>query len=239
MLRFLRYLFSFGIAVGIALTAAVAYIIYDTSKTLPSHDKLARYEPPVMTRIHAGDGSLLAEYAKERRLFVPYNAIPQQLVQAVISAEDKNFFSHPGVDPEALVRAVVVNIQSALKGSNRRFIGASTITQQVAKNFLLTNERTLQRKLREALIAIRMEGSFTKQQIMELYLNEIFLGQGSYGVAAASLNYFGKSLGELDLAQVAYLAALPKGPSNYHPVRNRERAIERRNWVLERMQENG
>jgi penicillin-binding protein 1A len=239
MLRFLKYLFSFGIAVGIALTAAVVYIIYDTSKTLPSHDKLARYEPPVMTRIHAGDGSLLAEYAKERRLFVPYNAIPQQLVQAVISAEDKNFFSHPGVDPEALVRAVVVNIQSALKGSNRRFIGASTITQQVAKNFLLTNERTIQRKLREALIAIRMEGSFTKQQIMELYLNEIFLGQGSYGVAAASLNYFGKSLGELDLAQVAYLAALPKGPSNYHPVRNRERAIERRNWVLERMHENG
>ena len=239
MLRVLKYLFTFCLAVGIAVSAAVAYIIYDTSRTLPSHDSLARYEPPVMTRIHAGDGSLLAEYAKERRLFVPYTAIPEQLVQAIISAEDKNFFHHPGIDPEALIRAVAVNLQSAVSGSNRRFIGASTITQQVAKNFLLTNERTVQRKLREALIAIRMEGSFTKQQIMELYLNEIFLGQGSYGVAAASLNYFGKSLADLDLAQMAYLAALPKGPSNYHPVRNRDRAIERRNWVLERMQENG
>lgn len=239
MFKFLKYLFTFGLAMGIAVAVAVAYIIYDASKTLPSHESLARYEPPVMTRIHAGDGSLLAEYAKERRLFVPYTAIPERLVQAVISAEDKNFFSHPGVDPEALARAVVSNIQSIAKGSNRRLIGASTITQQVAKNFLLTNERSFQRKLREALIAIRMEGSFTKQQILELYLNEIFLGQGSYGVAAASLNYFGKSLNDLDLAQVAYLAALPKGPSNYHPVRNRDRAIERRNWVLERMYDNG
>jgi penicillin-binding protein 1A len=239
MLMFIKYLITFGIAMGVAIAVAVAYIIYDVSKTLPSHESLARYEPPVMTRIHAGDGSLLAEYARERRLFVPYTAIPERLVQAVISAEDKNFFHHPGVDIEALVRAVVVNLQAAMTGSNRRFIGASTITQQVAKNFLLTNERTIQRKLNEALIAIRMEGSFSKQQIMELYLNEIFLGQGSYGVAAASLNYFGKSLADLDLAQIAYLAALPKGPSNYHPVRNRERAIERRNWVLERMQENG
>ncbi len=239
MLRFFKYVFTFGIAMTVAVAVAVAYIIYDVSKTLPSHESLARYEPPVMTRIHAGDGSLLAEYAKERRLFVPYTAIPERLVQAIISAEDKNFFHHPGVDPEALLRAVAVNVQAMLTGSSRRFIGASTITQQVAKNFLLTNERTIQRKLNEALIAIRMEGSFSKQQIMELYLNEIFLGQGSYGVAAASLNYFGKSLNDLDLAQVAYLAALPKGPSNYHPVRNRERAIERRNWVLERMQENG
>jgi penicillin-binding protein 1A len=239
MFRFIRYLFGFGMAVGLALALAGGYIIYDTSKTLPSHESLAKYEPPVMTRIHAGDGSLLAEYAKERRLFVPINAIPQKLIRAVISAEDKNFYSHRGVDPEALARAVIVNVRAKLKGSNRRFIGASTITQQVAKNFLLTNERTITRKLREALIAMRMESSFTKDQILELYLNEIFLGQGSYGVAAASLNYFGKSLSELDLAQVAYLAALPKGPSNYHPVRQKARAIERRNWVLERMQENG
>ena len=239
MIRFIKYLFSFGIAMGLAMALALAYIIYDTSKTLPSHESLARYEPPVMTRIHAGDGSLLAEYAKERRLFVPINAIPRRLIEAITSAEDKNFYTHMGVDPEALLRAVVVNLQGHLKGSSRRFIGASTITQQVAKNFLLTNERTITRKLREALIAIRMESSFTKDQILELYLNEIFLGQGSYGVAAASLNYFGKSLGELDLAQVAYLAALPKGPSNYHPVRQKARAIERRNWVLERMHENG
>lgn len=239
MLRFIKYLFSFGLAVCFAVALALAYIIYDTSKTLPSHESLAQYEPPVMTRIHAADGSLLAEYAKERRLFVPIDAVPKQLVQAVTSAEDKNFYSHPGVDPEVLARAVLVNIQARLNGSKRRLIGASTITQQVAKNFLLTNERTIARKLREALIAIRMESSFSKDQILELYLNEIFLGQGSYGVAAASLNYFGKSLIELDLAQIAYLAALPKGPSNYHPVRHRERAIERRNWVLSRMYDNG
>lgn len=239
MLRFIKYLFSFGLAVGFAIALALAYIVYDTSKTLPSHESLAQYEPPVMTRIHAADGSLLAEYAKERRLFVPINAVPKKLVEAVTSAEDKNFYSHMGVDPEALARAVLVNIQARLKGSKRRLIGASTITQQVAKNFLLTNERTMTRKLREALIAIRMESSFSKDQILELYLNEIFLGQGSYGVAAASLNYFGKSLIELDLAQIAYLAALPKGPSNYHPVRKRKRAIERRNWVLKRMHANG
>lgn len=176
MLRFIKYVLTFGIAMGVAVAVAVAYIIYDVSKTLPSHESLAQYEPPVMTRIHAGDGSLLAEYAKERRLFMPYTAIPERLVQAIISAEDKNFFHHPGVDPEALLRAVAVNVQAMLTGSSRRFIGASTITQQVAKNFLLTNERTIQRKLTEALIAIRMEGSFSKQQIMELYLNEIFLG---------------------------------------------------------------
>ena len=239
MLRFIKYLFSFGLAVCFAIALAVGYIIYDTSKTLPSHESLAKYEPPVMTRIHAADGSLLAEYAKERRLFVPIDAVPKRLVEAVTSAEDKNFYRHIGVDPEALARAVIVNVRARLQGSNRRLIGASTITQQVAKNFLLTNERTITRKLREALIALRMESSFSKEQILELYLNEIFLGQGSYGVAAASLNYFGKSLIELDLAQVAYLAALPKGPSNYHPVRHRKRAIGRRNWVLERMYDNG
>ena len=239
MWRLIKILFSFGLAVSFAVAAAVGYIIYETSKTLPSHDSLAKYEPPVMTRIHAADGSLLAEYAKERRLFVPIDAVPERLVQAVLSAEDKNFYRHFGVDPEALARAVVVNVRARINGSGRRLIGASTITQQVAKNFLLTNERTLKRKLREALIAIRMESSFSKDQILELYLNEIFLGQGSYGVAAASLNYFGKSLTELDLAQSAYLAALPKGPSNYHPVRHRERAIERRNWVLSRMYDNG
>ncbi len=239
MLRLLKILFSFGLAVSFAVAVAVGYIVYETSKTLPSHESLAKYEPPVMTRIHAADGSLLAEYAKERRLFVPIDAVPKQLIEAVLSAEDKNFYSHMGVDPEALARAVLVNVKARIDGSKRRLIGASTITQQVAKNFLLTNERTIQRKLREALIAIRMESSFSKDQILELYLNEIFLGQGSYGVAAASLNYFGKSLTELDLPQIAYLAALPKGPSNYHPVRHRERAIERRNWVLSRMYDNG
>ena len=239
MLKFIKYFIGFCFAMGLAVVLAVSYIIYDTSKTLPSHESLAKYEPAVMTRIHAGDGSLLAEYADQRRLFVPYNTIPERLVQAVVSAAHKNFFYHKGVDPEALARAIIVNIQGKLSGSNRRFIGASTITQQVAKNFLLTNERTITRKLREALIALRMESSFTKEQILELYLNEIFLGQNSYGVAAASLNYFGKSLGELDLAQVAYLAALPKGPNNYHPVQHKARAIERRNWVLERMHENG
>ena len=244
MLRFLGFLFTAGFMVFVGLAAGAAYIIWDVSKTLPEHTQLAQYEPPVTTRIHAGDGSLLAEYAKERRLFVPANAIPRQLVNAFTSAEDKNFYSHAGLDWQALARAAVVDAKIlyerfVLKQKSGNLIGASTITQQVAKNFLLSSERTVDRKLKEALLAQRIETAFTKDQIMELYLNEIFLGMGSYGVAGASLTYFGKSLNELELHEMAYLAALPKAPNNYHPYRNKERAIERRNWVLERMLENG
>jgi penicillin-binding protein 1A len=191
-----------------------------------------------MTRVHAGDGSLIGEYARERRLFVPVSAMPERLIHAFLSAEDKAFYDHPGVDARSLVRAVVVNVQNKIEGS-RRLIGASTITQQVAKNFLLTSDRTVERKLKEALLAFRIEEALSKDQILELYLNEIYLGLNSYGVAAAALNYFGKPLNDLTLPEMAYLAALPKAPNNYHPHRQTERAVERRNWVLDRMQENG
>jgi penicillin-binding protein 1A len=238
MLRFLGVLFAAGFVVFCGVAAGAAYIIWQTSKTLPDYQQLATYEPPVTTRVHAADGSLIAEYARERRLFVPVGAVPERLIHAFLSAEDKSFYDHPGIDWESLIRAAVVNVQNRLQGS-RRLIGASTITQQVAKNFLLTSDRTIDRKLKEALLAFRIEEAFTKDQILELYLNEIYLGLNAYGIAAAALNYFGKSLNELTLAEMAYLAALPKAPNNYHPHRHGERALERRNWVLDRMLENG
>jgi penicillin-binding protein 1A len=238
MLRFLGWLFTVGFMLFLGAAAGLAYVIWDVSKDLPDYKQLAQYEPPVMTRIHAADGSLLAEYAEERRLFVPANQMPRQLINAFISAEDKTFFTHGGLDWMGIASAAVRYVQVKTSGRGQ-IVGASTITQQVAKNFLLTNERSLQRKLREALLVQRIEQAFSKDQILELYLNEIFLGLNSYGVAAASLNYFGKSLDQLSLEEIAYLAALPKGPNNYHPFRQRERAIERRNWVLTQMFENG
>jgi penicillin-binding protein 1A len=238
MLRFLGLLFAAGFVVFCAVAAGAGYIIWQTSQTLPDYQQLATYEPPVMTRVHAGDGSLIGEYARERRLFVPVSAMPERLIHAFLSAEDKAFYDHPGVDAQSLLRAVVVNVQNRIQGSNR-LIGASTITQQVAKNFLLTSDRTVERKLKEALLAFRIEEALSKDQILELYLNEIFLGLNSYGVAAAALNYFGKPLNDLTLPEMAYLAALPKAPNNYHPHRHTERALERRDWVLDRMRENG
>jgi len=216
---------------------AGVYMIWRLSQDLPDYDHLARYEPPVMTRVHAGDGSLIGEYARERRLYVPIEAIPQPVIDAFLSAEDKNFYAHDGIDARGVMRAVIENIKNVIQG--RRLEGASTITQQVAKNFLLSSDVTMERKLKEALLALRIEDAFSKQQILELYLNEIYLGLGSYGVAAAALNYFGKPLDELTIAETAYLAALPKAPNNYHPFRQRERAIARRNWVIGRMEENG
>lgn len=239
MLRFLGFLFTAGFIVFLGAAAVVGWVIWDTSKDLPDYKQLASYEPSVMTRVHAADGSLLAEYADQRRLFVPIDSVPKQLIEAFISAEDKNFFTHAGLDWQGIARAVVQNVQSYYRGGDKRLIGASTITQQVAKNFLLGNERTARRKLREAIISQRIEQAFTKNQILELYLNEIFLGLNSYGIAAASLNYFGKSLDELTLEEVAYLAALPKGPNNYHPFRQTVKAIERRNWALSQMYQNG
>ncbi|MDP1701619.1 MAG: penicillin-binding protein 1A [Aestuariivirga sp.] len=221
----------------LGLSGALVYVIWDVAKGLPDYKQLASYEPPVMTRIHAADGSLLAEYADERRLFVPVNSVPKRLIQAYISAEDKTFFTHGGLDWRGIAAAGIRYVQVKLTGKGQ-IVGASTITQQVAKNFLLSNEQTIERKLREAIIVQRIEAAFTKDQIIELYLNEIFLGLNSYGIAAASLNYFGKSLNELSLDEMAYLAALPKGPNNYHPFRHKDRAIERRNWVLLQMLEN-
>ncbi|MGD0633945.1 MAG: penicillin-binding protein 1A [Beijerinckiaceae bacterium] len=232
--RFFGLIFATGAIVFVVGAAAAALVIWNYNRDLPDYTQLKNYEPPVMTRVHASDGSVLAEYSHERRLYLPSTAIPALLKEAFISAEDKNFYSHNGVDPEGVVRAIGVMIRG-----DKRVQGASTITQQVAKNFLLTNEQTFDRKIKEALLSFRIESAYSKEKILELYLNEIYLGLGNYGVAAAALNYFGKSVHELTIPEVAYLAALPKGPNNYHPFLKKERALERRNWVIDRMRENG
>src|SRR5215467_4840365 len=237
LLRLLGFLFTFGTIVFFVGAAAVAGLFWHFSKGLPDYSQLQDYEPPVMTRVHAADGSLLAEYARERRLYLPIQAIPKLVVNSFIAAEDKNFYEHGGVDLTGIARAAVVFIENF--GSNKRPQGASTITQQVAKNFLLTNEVSLDRKVKEALLALKIERTYSKEKILELYLNEIYLGLGAYGIAAASLLYFDKSVHQLTIAEAAYLAALPKAPNNYHPFRARERAIERRNYVIERLVENG
>ena len=229
--RFLGFVFATGAIVFLIGAVAASALIYYFSKDLPDTAQLRNYEPPVTTRLHAGDGSILAEYSRERRLFLPNSAIPQLVKQAFISAEDKNFYSHNGVDPEGVMRALTVLAQGG-----RHVQGASTITQQVAKNFLVGNERSIERKIREALISFRIEAAYSKDRILELYLNEIYLGLGNYGVASAALNYFNKSVNELTLAEAAYLAALPKGPNNYHPFQHRDKAIERRNYVIDRME---
>ena len=235
VLRFFGFLFSIGAIFFLIGAVGLAYGYWTFSKDLPDHAQLANYEPPVMTRVHAADGSLIAEYARERRLYVPIQTVPKLVIAGFLSAEDKNFYRHAGIDPEGIVRAIVANVKSG----GRREQGASTITQQVAKNFLVGNQKSYERKIREALIALRMETTFSKDKILELYLNEIYLGLGNYGIAASALNYFGKSVHELGIAEVAYLAALPKAPNNYHPFRHRQAAIERRNWVIGRMAENG
>ena len=218
---------------------AIAFVFFHYGRDLPDHNQLAAYEPPVMTRVHAGDGRLLAEHAREKRLFVPVGAMPQRVVQAFLAAEDKSFYEHFGVDPISVANAVVTNLVNMAGNGDRRPIGASTVTQQVAKNFLLSGELSFSRKIKEAILAMRIEDAFTKDQILELYLNEIYLGAGSYGVAAAALNYFDRSLNDLSLEEIAYLAALPKAPNNYHPIRKREAAVARRNWVLGHMVANG
>jgi penicillin-binding protein 1A len=237
MLR--AFLTFIGLLIILAFAGAggLVYVFNKFGQDLPDYHQLADYEPPVMTRVHAGDGRLLAEYAIERRVFVPIRAMPKRVVNAFLSAEDKNFYSHTGIDFVGVARAVVVNVKNL--GKQRRMVGASTITQQVAKNFLLTNEVSWDRKVKEAILAFRIERAFTKDRILELYLNEIYLGYGSYGVAAAALNYFDKPLDELTIAEVAYLAALPKAPNNYHPVRRHDAAVIRRDWVVGRMLDDG
>ena len=237
MIRLIGYLFGIGAVLFLMVAAGVAWYIGDVSKDLPDYEVLNSYEPPVTTRVHAANGELMAEYAHERRLFLPIQAIPDRVKAAFISAEDKNFYTHPGVDITGLARAVIVNVQNL--GSGRRPVGASTITQQVAKNFLLSADQTIDRKVKEAILSFRIEQAYSKDRILELYLNEIFFGQNAYGIAGAALIYFGKSVNEMTIAETAYLAALPKAPSNYHPFRQTERALERRNWVIDRMVENG
>ncbi len=231
--RLLLALFSIGFLGAIAGIGLAALAVMHYSRDLPDYSQLQKYEPPIVTRIYAGDGRLLAEYAQEKRIFIPVEAMPDLVKNAFLAAEDQNFYKHPGIDPVAIARAVITNVVN--RGGGRRLVGASTITQQVAKNFLLTNERSVERKIREAILAVRMEKTMTKNQILELYLNQIFLGQRSYGVAAAAQTYFNKKLDDLNVAEVAYLAALPKAPNNYHPVRKHNAAIARRNWVIDRM----
>src|SRR6478752_8255671 len=215
LVRFFGFMFAASLIVFVAVAAAAAFVLWKASKDLPDYEVLAKYEPPVMTRIHANDGNLIAEFARERRIYVPFSAIPDRVTEAFLSAEDKSFYQHGGLDIQGILRAATTNFGS----SGGQKMGASTITQQVAKNFLLSNEQTFDRKLKELLVSVRIERAFTKDHILELYLNEIYLGSGAYGVAAAAQTYWDKSLPELTIADCAYLATLPKAPSNYNPFR--------------------
>ncbi len=237
MLRFFGFLFAAGTILFVVGVAATAGLLWHYSKDLPDYSQLQDYEPPVMTRVHAADGSLVGEYARERRLYIPIQAVPKLVINAFLAAEDKNFYEHGGLDFFGIARAAANYIQNF--GSSRRPQGASTITQQVAKNFLLSNEVSFSRKIKEALLALKIERTYSKEKILELYLNEIYLGLGAYGIASASLTYFDKGVNELTVPEAAYLAALPKAPNNYHPFRQRERALERRNWVIDQMAQDG
>ncbi len=219
--------------VGVLVVGVVGWFFVVT-QNLPSEDELANYEPPIMSRVHAGDGKLVAEFATQHRVYVPSEELPDQLVQAFISAEDKTFFEHSGIDLWGMFRGTVLN---ALQG--KKIAGGSTITQQVVKNMLVGDERSIDRKVREAVLAMRIEKKLSKEQILELYMNEIYLGGRSYGVGAAALNYFGKSLGQLSLAECAMLAGLPQAPGKVNPYNNPDAAIDRRNYVIGRMVANG
>src|ERR1700744_4090221 len=236
-----RRLFVYA-GLGVAALAALAvlagiFYVYTVTRDLPSVEALKNYSPPVTTRVYAGNGTVLGEYARESRIFVPSSFIPKLVAQAFTSAEDRNFYHHPGIDPSGIVRAALKDVGLVLEG--RRPQGASTITQQVARNFLLNSDVKFSRKIREAILAIRIDATYPKDKILELYLNEIYMGEHSYGVAAAELNYFGKSLDELDVSEVAFLAALPKGPANYDPRFYHQAAVDRRNWVIDQMADNG
>ena len=233
MIRLLGYFFGIGALLFLLVAGGVAIYISNLAKDLPNYQVLAEYEPPVTTRIHSNDGALMGEFAHQKRLYLPIQAIPDRVKAAFISAEDKNFYEHPGIDIYGLARAIATNLQHI--GSGRRPIGASTITQQVAKNFLLSSDQTYNRKIKEAILSLRIEQAYSKDRILELYLNEIFFGLQSYGIAGAALTYYDKSVSELTIAEAAYLAALPKGPANYHPFRETARAIERRNYVIDQM----
>lgn len=238
LLNFLGWSFGAFMVLFLVGSGVAGYLLWHAGKDIPDYESLAKYEPPVMTRIHAHDGALIAEYARERRIFVPINTIPKRVIAAFLSAEDKRFYEHGGLDLTGIARAGMKYVEAKMKGHGS-IQGASTITQQVAKNFLLTSERTFDRKIKEAILAIRIERAYNKDKILELYLNEIYLGIGAYGVAAAGLNYFNKELKDLTIEEAAYLAVLPKAPNKYHPVRDKEKALERRNWIIGEMYENG
>ena len=236
MSKFIHY----SIKVGIVSLLVIIFLSFSSlwyfSSGLPDYKKLANYQPPVSSRVYANNGKLLAEYAVEKRLFIPYEFIPKKLINSFLSAEDKNFFSHPGIDAKGIIRAILNNFKNIVEG--KRLEGASTITQQVAKNFLLTNEMSLKRKIKEAILAFRIEKAYSKERILELYLNQIYLGEGTYGIAAAASEYFDKSVKELDYTEAALLAALPKAPSKYNPYRYKKEAKIRRDLVLFNLKDN-
>src|SRR5579872_1499218 len=234
--RLLKWLGLAAAALVVVVIGFSAFWVVTLMRDLPSVQTLRNYAPPITTRVYAGNGTVLGEYARERRIFVPATFIPKLVKQAFTSAEDRNFYSHPGIDPSGILRAAIKDVGLVLEG--RRPQGASTITQQVARGFLLNSDLKMARKVREAILAVRIDATYPKEKILELYLNEINLGQNSYGVGAASLNYFGKSLDDLDIAEVAFLAALPKGPANYDPRFNHAAAVDRRNWVIDQMAAN-
>jgi len=236
MIKFLNFSLKFIIIFFAILIVFAFSTLWYFSIGLPDYKKLSNYQPPISSRVYSENSKLIAEYALEKRLFVPFESVPDKVVNAFLSAEDKNFFSHPGVDAKGILRATIKNIKNITQ--NKRLEGASTITQQVAKNFLLTNEVSMKRKIKEAILAFRIERAYTKERILELYLNQIYLGQGTYGIAAASLEYFDKSIKELEYSEVALLAALPKAPSKYNPYRYPELAKFRRNLVLKNLEEN-
>ena len=237
----MKKIFSYAIKVCISIFLFSTFLIFSAfwyfSHGLPDYKKLSNYEPSVLSRVYAESGELIGEFAIEKRLFIPFNSIPDKVINSFLSAEDKNFFDHPGIDAKGVTRAVINNIDNII--SNKRLEGASTITQQVAKNFLLTNEVSLKRKIKEAILAFRIEKAYSKKRILELYLNEIYLGKGTYGVASASLEYFNKSVKELNYNEAALLAALPKAPSKYNPYNSIEKATVRRNMVLKNLNDNG
>ena len=236
MSKILKKIFIGIIGISLISFSLIMIILWNFSNNIPDYKFLKNYKPPVSSKVYSGNGDLVSDFSKEKRIFVPYSSIPQKVINAFLSAEDKNFFSHPGVDAKGVLRATINNISNIL--TSKRLEGASTITQQVAKNFLLTNEVSINRKIKEAILAFRIERALTKERILELYLNQIYLGSGAYGVAAASLEYFDKSIKELDYIEAAMLAALPKAPSKYNPYRNLDLAKFRRDLVLKNLLEN-
>ncbi|MDC0164506.1 PBP1A family penicillin-binding protein [Candidatus Pelagibacter bacterium] len=236
MIKFINFSLKFTIIFFVVLIFFVFSTLWYFSVGLPDYKKLSNYQPPISSRVYSKDSKLIAEYALEKRLFIPFESIPKKVINSFLSAEDKNFFSHPGIDAKGILRAIIKNINNI--SQNKRLEGASTITQQVAKNFLLTNEVSFKRKVKEAILAFRIERAYTKERILELYLNQIYLGQGTYGIAAASLEYFDKSIKELNYSEAALLAALPKAPSKYNPYKYPKVSKFRRNLVLENLEQN-
>ena len=236
MHRIIKNIFILISSIVLITALSILAVLWAFSNNLPDYKFLKNYKPPVSSKVYSGEGELVKDFSTEKRIFVPYKAIPKKVINSFLSAEDKNFFSHPGVDAKGVIRAIINNISNI--ATSKRLEGASTITQQVAKNFLLTNEVSLNRKLKEAILAFRIERVLTKERILELYLNQIYLGEGAYGVASASLEYFDKPISDLNYNEAALLAALPKAPSRYNPYKDIKLAKFRRDLVLQNLFDN-